>query len=379
VDPQALKRAGEDELREVLGSPSLRGEELKSAIAKLGVRRGIDPFRACLWLLARIDRPEEEAGAIFDAVELQRALLQERLGRDPGLAVAALDSVLSPDGALRRATQRHAPRAEFGMAADGEAPETPPLEELLGSEVRRAARFREPLALLVLAPERGGDDDSLMSRAAAILGQALRDTDHVARILPAGYVAILPSTPGAGALDAAGRMRESLFAATGVFWSAGMAAAPDLPWEAEALARGAQEALRAARLAGGPHVVSCRPERRAHPRRLAGDLVAAVLREDGLDQEMTLADLSVGGALLGTAERLAPGSEVLLALRETSARPREARVVSRVVRVDRNPPDSGSAPWKTAVCFLAGSENRLKVAGLLADLPVSPSRGLERS
>ncbi len=377
MDPQALNRACEDELREVLGSPSLRGEELKSAIATLGVRRGIEPFRAGLWLLARIDQSEEEARAVFDAVELQRGLLQERLGRDPGLAVAALDSVLSPDGSARLATQRQGPRAGFGISADGGVPETPSFDELLGFEVRRAARFREPLALLVLAPDRSADDPPLMSQAAAILGQALRDTDQAARILPAGYVAILPSTPAASALDAADRLRESLLAATGVAWSAGVAAAPDLPWEPEALARGAREALRSAWLSGGQQVAPHRAERRAHPRRPAGDRVAAVLRRDGLDREMILADLSMGGALLGVNERLSPGSEVLVALRETSARPRKAEVLSRVVRVDRNPPDAGGAPWRTAVCFVAGSKDRLKVAGLLADLPAPSSRGPE--
>jgi hypothetical protein len=108
-----------------------------------------------------------------------------------------------------------------------------------------------------------------------------------------------------------------------------------------------------------------RPERRAHARRAIGGGLSARLRTAGVESEIGVEDLSLGGALLTTPRRIDPGSEVVLALRGSDMRPAGFLIPSRVLRV-LDGPTPGQAPWRAAVGF--GPEARLRVAALLAGL-----------
>ena len=132
-------------------------------------------------------------------------------------------------------------------------------------------------------------------------------------------------------------------------------------------------ALRGARRRGGDTVVHHHGERRSYPRRLAASRLRATLRADGRESEVTVVDLSIGGALVGVGERLAPGSVVVLALTEDSARPRRVALPSRVLRADEVPRPDGGTRFRTGVVFTSSGGARHVVAGLLADLaPADP-------
>jgi len=91
----------------------------------------------------------------------------------------------------------------------------------------------------------------------------------------------------------------------------------------------------------------------------------ARLRRDGAESAVVLEDLSLGGALLTVHDRIDPGADVILALRQAAARPAAMAIPSRVLRV-ADGPVPGQAPWRAAVAFPA--EARLRVAGVLAGL-----------
>ncbi len=379
MDPQDLRRAAQDEIRRVLRNPALRGARLLEEIADLGTRHDIEAFRAALHAVARIDRPEVSARSLFEAIDQHRASLETRLGRDPGLSVAALDFLHDLEGLLRDPIFREADDPRGAAPGWPKAPGPASLDEVLALEVRRGERFGRPLAVAILAPDRPADaGERTMALAAVALRDAGRDTDHVARLLPDGFGVVFPCTGGEEGRRAAERLRLAAEASTGSPWSAGVAVCPDQPWEASALAAGAREALAAARAVGGSAVRLFRPERREHPRcGGVGASLTAALRTDGDELTASVEDLSVGGALLLTGRRVAPGSRVVVALRETSARPREMSVPSRVVRAEAAPPAPGGPAWRAGIVFLADAESRYRVAGLMADLLPRPRTARE--
>ena len=369
MQPQALSRAIQEEFGKVLGDAALRGEPLEAAVATLGSREGIEPFRACLRGLSGIERPEDEARVAFLAIESHRSRLQALMRRDPGFWVAAADYFQEVEGGPRHVRPGESAVAALEVAGPVTAGATPSLDELLLLETRRSERSARPLTVVVLAPDEGPGSAGIdLEAAAMILRDAARAVDHTARILPRGFAVIQPCTPGSEGVHAAGRLRNVMMAATGQPWSAGVAAHPGTACEAPALARGARVALRGARRRGGDAVVLHHGERRSYPRRLAVSRLRATLRAGGRESEVTVEDLSIGGALVGVRERLAPGSDVVLALSEDSARPRQVALPSRVLRADEVPGPGGGTLFRTGVVFTSSGGARHVVAGLLADL-----------
>ena len=361
MNPQALERAVREGIQEILGNPSLRGEDLAAAIRALGDRHGIDPFRSCLRISVGLDRPEAEARAALMAIEAHRATFESRLGRDPGFGIAALDYAQESDSSPPSPVP-----ADFDPRS---------FDEVFRVEVRRAERARSSLTLAILAPSGALDrSGAALEAARGFLHEALRDTDRAARLLPEGLAVVHPMTPAAQGRKAAERLVKSLQTLTGIPWNAGVAASPEIPWEEATLARCALEALGAARARGDQAVAVYRPERREHPRRVAGAGLTAVLQRGGREAVIALEDLSIDGALVETSESLDRGGEVILVLRETCARPREVTIPSRVLRVERSGPPLGRATSRAGLRFLAESEKRGRIAGLLADLrsPQSP-------
>lgn len=377
MGPEDLSRAVQEEIETVLGDPSLRGERLSEAVLTLGTRHGIEPFRAVLARLVRLDLREAEAHRTLMEVEDHRASLEALLARDPGLAVAALDRLQQIDGTLRDPVFRE---------AGTEAPVTRPTAaagpeeaEVSGDlEARRGERFDHPLSVVVLRPDRpeplSGEE---AGAATAALREVARDTDQ-ARPVPEGLRVVLPCTSGEEARNAADRLRRALRVSTGISWSAGVAASRREEWDFPDLARGAVEAARAAQARGGDAVGIHRRERRDHPRRRVGRSLAGRLRTDGSEWDVEIEDLSLGGAMVGTRDGPAAGSEVVLILRETSARPRQVAIVSRIERLDQalrapgpaaGAPEVAGARWRAAVSFLDDADSRLRIAGILADLP----------
>jgi PilZ domain len=357
-------------MRLVLQDGALRGTRLLEAIADLGARRDLEPFRVALYALARLDRPESGARPLVEAIEQHRAALEIRIGRDPGVHVSALDFLHELEGIIldpvfREAEGSRSPH-RFSQSVSG----TSSFDDLLALEVRRGERFGRALSLAILAPDgRPPDGEDTIVRAAASLRDAGRDTDHTARLLPRGFGVILPCTGADAGQRAAERLRPVVEAATRTSWSAGVAACPELAWSAPALAAGAHQALEAAREAGGGAIRLLRPERREHARRARpGAALAAILVAGGETVEARVEDLSIGGALLAVDDRIAAGSRVVVTIRETSVRPREVSLPSRVVRAVTERDAGGGEGWRAGIAFLADSEARFRLAGILANL-----------
>jgi GGDEF domain-containing protein len=367
VDPQDPERP-QQEIRSALEDPAVRGPRLIASLEEIGARRGIEPFRVCLRDVARVDRPEAEARAMLTVVEEHRAGLQVRLGRDPGFCVSALDYLHGLEGFIPEPAFRESGVAEPAPGAAVAPPR--PIDELLATEVRRGERFGRPLALLILAPDRlPGAAEAAMAAAAATLREVGRDSDHAARIVPAGFALVLPCTGSRPALSAAGRLRAALRSGGGPTWSAGVATCPEQPWDAAELARRAREALRAAQRGGGDAVETYHEERRAHPRRPVGALLEARLHGIGAESETIIEDLSLGGALVGTRARLETGTALVLTLREGSARPREVAIPVRVVRsAPSTAHGSADGAWSAGLAFAVENAARVRIASLLADL-----------
>src|SRR5262245_37344750 len=134
VEPQAPPRAVRIVLRDLLATPGLRGAALMEQIRAVGDTLHVEPFGACIDLLGAGRASGAEARRLVESIESHRADLESRLGRDPGLAVAAADLLHS----TRPAT--------WGRGADtGERPPAPDdtgrgLDAALEREVRRHER-----------------------------------------------------------------------------------------------------------------------------------------------------------------------------------------------------------------------------------------------
>ena len=367
-------RSLHDELNLMLANPELRGARLAEAVGGALARRCADPYRTVLQCAASIDLPETQARAALTAIEKQRAEMESRLGRDPGFPVAALTWLHDMQERLVDPGFRDA-GWEGSVAADWTAPAAIVLDPPEDEEARRGERYDRPLACVALAPDEvtAAEGPALVS-AASRVREAARDVDH-ARATTHGIRLVLPCTAEDGALIAAERWRRMLCGYTGLEWSAGVASSPRPVRDPHAVARLAVEALQTARQAGGDRTAAYRPEKRAHARRPVSSWLAGEVRMDDRESPAVIEDLSLGGALLGTAEALPAGAEVLLAVRDTSARPRTVVVASRVERCAPGAEGAATA-WRTAVAFRAEGEARQRLAGLIADLP--RARGAER-
>jgi GGDEF domain-containing protein len=364
-------------IREILDDPSLRGARFIQAIHQVGSRHPIEPFQACLLALSGLRLPEPEARSFLVEIDRHRDQLEADLGRDPGLGVAVADHLHSRavplvDPGFRSTEQ------DRETAATAARPEAAFIN-LLEREVQRSERFDRPLGIALFAPDAAGDQALAIDQALAVAREVCRDTDLASELAPDLFGLILPCTDSPGSVRAAERVLSRLIARTGVQWSAGVVASPEQPQDAEGLLRRAEWAREVARASGGGGVRAYRPERRTHPRRqVGGSLTGELLlgahpdapsgREHG-EGRIEVTDVSLGGARFGAPQELAPGTDVVLTLRESSARPREVALPGRIVRVREMPDAAGGAAWETALSFSARESQILRLAGMLANLP----------
>jgi len=371
LGPRNLRRAVQDDIREVLSDPAARGDRLSESIAALGSRHALEPFRAVLKAIADIDCAEARARAIVQAIDGRRGLLEGLLGRDPGFAVASCDLLHEVERTLREPVFRQEGTVPPGPDPPEDGGAAPSLQETEHFETRRAERSGRPLAVVVLAPNPpGGLPPGTLGPALAALRGCARDVDYVAAAPAAVFIVLLPCTGGREGLRAADRFRATLANATGCGWRAGVAVGEGTAANARALQESAKRALEEAHRAGTGAALH-RPERRRHPRSAVGPAIAARLRREGAESGTWVEDMSLGGALLRHMERLDPGTEIVLALRPPTARPGGLVIPARVFRVSDGPVP-GAAPWRAAVVFQP--DVRVRVAGLLAGLD-APSDG----
>ena len=380
MDPLDTSDTAHIGIRKVLDDPSLRGVRFIQAIAEIGSRHSADSFRICLRALTGLDLPEDDARAALAECDRNRDRLETELGRDPGLDVAVADHLQSGAGPVLESPVELTGREV--MPASSPVGSGEGFLGILEAELLRAERFDRSLALALFSPD-SGDPATLIHRGLSIAREVSRDTDSLAPVDPGRVAVLFPCTGEDGARLAAGRLLDRLSATTGTTWSVGISEREGGPGGTTELMREATLSLSAARSAGGGLVRAHRRERRAHPRRRPGRAIIGRVRDadgearpDGAvpSDRVNLEDLSLGGARLVSTKDIAAGTEVVLALRESSALPRQVALPGRVIRSRPLPDRPG---FEAVLRFSASDAPRYRLAGILADLDVggSVSRG----
>ncbi len=363
MGPRDPRRTVQDDIREVLADPAARGDRLIEAIAAIGSRHSVEPFRLALGSTVSLERTEPQARDAIVAIDERRGLLESLLGRDPGFVVAGCDLLQESEPALRATVFRQ--EVERAPGRETPADGTVSLREAQRLETRRSERSGRPLAVVVLSPDPTETlaPEAFATALAALRGGA-RDADHVAGGPPLELIALLPCTGGREGQRAAERFLGTVGWTTVRVVRAEVPAAGGGAAAARVLEEGASSSFQQSRR-DGTAVALHRAERRRHPRTSVGGTIAARLRRDGVESDVVVEDLSLGGALLGLERRPEPGTDIVLALRPPTARPAALVVPGRILRVSDGP-SPGVAPWRAAVVF--APEARLRVAGILACL-----------
>jgi diguanylate cyclase (GGDEF)-like protein len=144
------------------------------------------------------------------------------------------------------------------------------LYERLGTELRRAQRYRRPVSLILLdlGQFKGADDqlaEPMLSRFARIINESLREPDTPCRYGGEEFAVVLPETGPGEALAVAEKLRQSLKAGSpasgsgggALTISQGIASFPsaDITNENDMIKK-AEKALHEARTAGGDRIES---------------------------------------------------------------------------------------------------------------------------
>jgi len=198
-------------------------------------------------------------------------LLQEQVSEFPNLWRAARILVGAMDLLLVDLTVRHR-RGQLPGSAVGPAT-SEDLAQVVGAEVRRALRFRRPVAVLLVATDAheqtarvygGAVEGSSLAALARILEQSTREVDHKIPTEDGGYLIVLPETDLVPAHSIAERIRLAAEAGEGAdpalahltsTVSVGVATFPQHADSAPALLAAAQDALGQAQRLGGNTVV----------------------------------------------------------------------------------------------------------------------------
>ena len=287
-------------------------------------------------LLVNLDLAEDDAAAFLGAVTRHRREWTGRIGRDPGIGVAALDYATRITPILRDPVALERGTLDALIAASV----LDPVSGLLRAEVffddvrRETARCRRrggcsSLVLLEIDGFRAGVDrygyrvgDSIVREVAEIARAAIRDSDGAARLGRGRFGLRLPGTTRGGAFAVADRIREEARlvladrvedpARSGPTISGGIAVLPDDGDTSEQLFARAERGLGRARANGGDAIALYHDERRAGIRYLVRPSARiAVTTEHGVSAARSRGlDLSTAGALLETDPAFEAGDRV---------------------------------------------------------------------
>lgn len=347
----AMSRSLRSAVSDLLGHPRLRGADLLAALEEAGRAHKAEPFEACLAMLPLPRRPGTEPRKLVAGIETHRSGLEQRLGRDPGFVVAAVDFL--------QAGSRAVAAWERGGSGSGDS-----FEERLAAELRRCRRSGRSLSLLLLVPSGQASREALDGAERALL-EALRDSDLLGRLVPPAFAIALPESAAAAAGRAGARLGLIAARAAGLAFRCGVSLARAGDEDGVALLREARRGLGRQPLARTAGAVS---ERRRHRRRAAEGVRARLLRGDSV-RDTRLLDLSSAGARLPD-EELPEGEPVRLSLVGPSPRGDSATIPARVA-ARRSSTEGGQA----ILIFDEGDPALADLASLLSGLPCGPREG----
>jgi len=321
VGPSTAQR---ERLARLIADPALEGPRLLAKLRELRALEGIDVFSAALETLMSVRWPEARAEEFLLELVRNRADLVSRLGRDPGLAVAATDLLASGGGALDNPVfvewSERGPGGRRGVAD--------PLTGLqhrksfvatLVSEIRRCERGSAPMALVVADLDSFGSvnelyghplGDHVLRRCGRTIRRTVRDSDVAWRLDGDEFAVILPRTRQLGGWAAAERLREAVERAfaekpvegriVGMTVSCGVSCFPEDGETAAGLLRSARQGAERAKVRGRNRVMVRARDRRASVRLIARPTTRARVslgQERGL-RDARLLDLGRSGAML---------------------------------------------------------------------------------
>jgi diguanylate cyclase (GGDEF)-like protein len=247
-----LAEAGE----QPLDAPSMR------SVGEL--RRSADYFSELLFALTHKRYAAGQAERLWRSIVAHRDRMSAKLGRNPGVAVAALDYMSNVEGSFKRFTLID----ELKLARLVDSATRDDLTGLFDRAALRVALERaclsdaQPVSLIMIDLDdfKHFNDshghvagDGVLARAAEIVRQSLRDTDIPARYGGEEFCVVLPNRSLEEARAVAERLRlriEQELGAQGVTASFGVATRPREAGGPLALLRAADDALYVSKRAG---------------------------------------------------------------------------------------------------------------------------------
>jgi diguanylate cyclase (GGDEF)-like protein len=221
LPPQRLDPKTREELLALLEAPVPGGPAVTRGIEEV---RRVPSHALLMKLLMQAGMSEDEAARHWKSLCAHREALTEKLGRDPGASVAALDYFDHQEGFLANPVLLDGLTAERTLASasrDGLTGLVSPrhFQVLLRREIRRAARSAQGFSLALLDLDDfgrlnrrcgRGTGDAVLKEVARILKARLRDPDVAGRADGAHFTLILPGTRRTGAYVVAERIRMAV-------------------------------------------------------------------------------------------------------------------------------------------------------------------------
>lgn len=348
------------EIAELLADDRASAAETIAGLRGLRDRTGETPFSSALFLVARLERPEDEAEALWEGLRSHREDMVRRLGRDPGLRVCLFDYLFNVRKLLRnpavveRSEYEKTERSARTDALTGLANRRH-FQSALTTELRRSRRYGLMLSVLMLDLDhfkRINDEhghpygDLVLQTVASVLRKVVREADVPCRYGGEEFAVILPETDRLGAYTVAERIRRAVQrrfeerpprdVAVQVHCSGGISSFPEDGSTVESLIAAADRALYVSKSRGRDRISLFHAERREsvrYPVR-SGAKVAAAKAGDPRAAAVEGVDLSEGGVLMLATSPFEVGEEVSLRFdgRDGSGKRRSWLHAGRVVR-----------------------------------------------
>lgn len=317
IEPGETKRK---QLGAWLADVTLDREGLVAKLRQLRDRESLPVFSSAVFELTHLSLPENKAERLLLELLDHRTGLTAALGRDPGLAVAAIDYLTNVKRLMREPAvveQAYLERTERSAITDVLTGlyNRRFFIQALDRELRRCRRYGLELALLMFdldsfkeLNDRYGHvfGDLVLQRVGQVLRRTVREPDVACRFGGEEFAVILPETDPVGAYSMAERVRERVASscatesvggrAVEVRLSGGIAAHPRDGDDAAALIERADRALYRSKCAGRDRVTTFHAERRVDLRFPVQPDVSVTI--GGLAGPARVIDLSRGGALL---------------------------------------------------------------------------------
>ncbi|HXV75446.1 MAG TPA: GGDEF domain-containing protein [Candidatus Polarisedimenticolaceae bacterium] len=389
---EAVSVADRRRLAALLADPRLDGARL---LARLREARTLDRIASCssiIETLCGIRLAEAAAERLIVELVEHREQWIRRVGRDPGLAVVAMDRLVEgADGA------RNPVAVELSELDPGGTTVVPDpltglnhrrfLEAALWREIRRSGRSRIGFSVVVadLDGFRSVNElyghplgDRVLGRAGRTVRRTVRESDTAWRLDADQFAVLLPEGRRLGAWGAAERLRaavEADFLSTTIddrivvmTVSCGVACYPDDGTTPDDLLAAARCAVSRAKMRGANRVMIHPRERRRSVRLAARPTARARLGAGSIRElhDVRLIDLGRNGALVETDADV-PGDEPLLLVLESVGR--STMVHCRLTRTE-----SDSTARRLAVLFAGQLERRTVAEFGMAAAPADGGR-----